>query len=175
MIGNFNDYEENEEFLMKKYPDSDKFWLELDGLNSDDYYYYQYSVYEKNPITNSPSNVKIADPYSELVLSPFDDPHIPKTSFENIPAYPEGQEREFTLFKTLKRTYNWKVNDFKKPLKEDLVIYEILIRDFDSNRNFQDLIERIRLFQNLNINAIELIELWNLREMKVGVIILHFI
>ena len=156
VIGNFNDYEENEEFLMKKYPDSDKFWLELDGLNSDDYYYYQYSVYDKNPITNSPSNVKIADPYSELVLSPFDDPHIPKTSFENIPEYPSGQEREFTLFKPLKENYNWKVNDFKKPLKEDLVIYEILIRDFDSNRNFQDLIERIDYFKNLNINAIEL-------------------
>ena len=156
VIGDFNDYEENEEFLMKKYPDSDKFWLELDGLNSDDYYYYQYSVYDKNPITNSPSNVKIADPYSELVLSPFDDPHIPKTSFENIPEYPSGQEREFTLFKPLKENYNWKVNDFKKPLKEDLVIYEILIRDFDSNRNFQDLIERIDYFKNLNINAIEL-------------------
>ncbi len=156
VIGNFNDYEENEEFLMKKYPDSDKFWLELKGLNSDEYYYYQYSVYDKNPITNSPSNVKVADPYSELVLSPFDDPDIPTTSFENIPHYPEGQEREFTLFKTLKGTYNWKVNDFKKPLKEDLVIYEILIRDFDSNRNFQDLIDRIDYFKNLNINAIEL-------------------
>ena len=156
VIGNFNDYKEEEEFMMKKYPDSDKFWFELKGLNSDEYYYYQYSVYDKNPITNSPSNVKVADPYSELVLSPFDDPDIPTTSFENIPHYPEGQEREFTLFKTLKGTYNWKVNDFKKPLKEDLVIYEILIRDFDSNRNFQDLIERIDYFKNLNINAIEL-------------------
>ena len=156
VIGNFNDYKEEEEFMMKKHPDSDKFWIELKGLNAEEYYYYQYSVYDKNPITNSPSNIKVADPYSELVLSPFDDPYIPTTSFENIPQYPEGQEREFTLFKTLKETYNWKVNDFEKPLKEDLVIYEILIRDFDSNRNFQDLIDRIDYFKNLNINAIEL-------------------
>ena len=36
VIGNFNDYKEEEEFMMKKYPDSDKFWLELKGLNADE-------------------------------------------------------------------------------------------------------------------------------------------
>ena len=90
VIGNFNDYKEEEEFMMKKYPDSDKFWLELKGLNSDEYYYYQYSVYDK-PITNSPSNVKVADPYSELVLSPLMI-QIFQQHLLKIFHYPEGQE-----------------------------------------------------------------------------------
>ncbi|MBL6649538.1 MAG: thrombospondin type 3 repeat-containing protein, partial [Flavobacteriaceae bacterium] len=156
VIGNFNDYKESDEFLMNKYPDSNTFWIELNELNSKEYYYYQYSLYKIKPLTNSPSNVKVADPYSELVLSPFDDPYVPVSSYENIPDYPNGQEREFTLFKTQKDNYNWKVTEFIKPKKEDLVIYEVLIRDFDKNRNFQDLINRIDYFKNLNINAIEL-------------------
>src|SRR5690606_18452588 len=35
--------------------------------------------------------------------------------------------------------------------------YEVLVRDFGSNRNFQDLIDRMDYFKNLNINAIELL------------------
>ena len=156
VIGNFNNYVELSAYLMKKIPNSNTFWIEISNLNPSTYYYYQYSVYDKNPITNSPPNVKIADPYSELVLSPYDDPGISNLSFPDLPNYPQGQEREFTLFKSEKGEYNWKVENFEKPKKEDLVIYEILIRDFDKNRSFQDLIDRVDYFKNLNINAIEL-------------------
>ena len=40
--------------------------------------------------------------------------------------------------------------------EEDLIIYEVLIRDFDADRTFQNLINRIDYFKELNINAIEL-------------------
>ena len=30
-----------------------------------------------------------------------------------------------------------------KPKKEDLIVYEALVRDFDSDRNYQDLIDKI--------------------------------
>ena len=36
------------------------------------------------------------------------------------------------------------------------MVYEVLIRDFDANRNYQDLINKIDYFKNLKINAIEL-------------------
>jgi len=36
------------------------------------------------------------------------------------------------------------------------VVYEVLIRDFDANRNFQTLIDKINYFKNLKVNAIEL-------------------
>ena len=90
------------------------------------------------------------------MLSPYDDPWIPEESYPNLPTFPEGQEREVTVLQTAQTPYNWQVTDFQKPAKEDLIIYELLIRDFDADRNFQDVIDRIDYFKNLNINAIEL-------------------
>jgi hypothetical protein len=50
-------------------------------------------------MAGTPSLVKTADPYSTLVLSPFDDGGIPAASYPNLPAYPVGQEREVTFYK----------------------------------------------------------------------------
>jgi hypothetical protein len=49
---------------------------------------------------------KTADPYSTLVLSPFDDGGIPAASYPNLPAYPVGQER-VTVLQTGKAPYAW--------------------------------------------------------------------
>ncbi|MBL6730746.1 MAG: alpha-amylase [Bacteroidia bacterium] len=156
VAGSFNNYTTSSAYLMKKDTTSDLFWLELTGLTSGEIYHYQYWVYDTDPVTNSPAIVKTADPYSTLVLSPFDDPYIPAGSYPNLPAYPTGQEREVTVLQTGQNAYNWQVSNFQKPAKEDLVIYEVLIRDFDANRSFQDLIDQVSYFKNLNINAIQL-------------------
>ena len=156
VAGSFNNYTTKSAYLMKKDPTSNLFWLELTGLNSGQIYHYQYWVYDTTPISNSPAIVKTADPYSTLVLSPFDDPYIPSSSYPNLPDYPAGQDREVTVLQTGQAAYNWQVPNFQKPVKEDLVIYEVLIRDFDANRSFQDLIDRVSYFKNLNINAIQL-------------------
>ena len=102
--------------------------------------------------------VKVADPYSTLVLSPYDDPYIPASSYPNMPTYPAGQQFEVTVLQTGQTPYNWSsaTTGFVKPSKDNLVVYEVLIRDFDANRTFQDLINRIDYFKNLKINAIEL-------------------
>jgi len=157
VAGSFNNWEPVVSDAMKKDPSTGKFWLELTGLTSGAINTYQYWVFETTPIADSPSIVKTADPFSTLVLSPFDDPWIPAISYPNMPVYPDGQEREVTVLQTGQTAYNWQVTNFVKPKKEDLVIYEVLIRDFDANRNFQDLINRIDYFKNLNINAIELL------------------
>jgi glycosidase len=135
---------------------NNKFWLNITGLTPEQIETYQYWVVDQTPLTNAPKLVKTADPYSTLVLSPYDDPWIPEESYPNLPTFPEGQEREVTVLQTAQTPYNWQVTDFQKPAKEDLIIYELLIRDFDANRNFQDVIDRIDYFKNLNINAIEL-------------------
>ncbi|WP_435134482.1 alpha-amylase family glycosyl hydrolase [Formosa sp. A9] len=156
VVGSFNNWQPTSAYAMKKDPSSGKFWLELTGLTPQSIETYQYWVVAENPVSNSPTLVKTADPFSTLVLSPFDDPYIPASSYPNLPAYPNGQEREVTVLQTGKTEYNWQVTNFEKPKKEDLVIYEVLIRDFDADRNFQDIIDRIDYFKNLNINAIEL-------------------
>ncbi|MGY0391619.1 alpha-amylase family glycosyl hydrolase [Bizionia sp. KMM 8389] len=156
IAGSFNNWQPTASYAMKQDPITNKFWLELENLVSGTDYTYQYWAVDETPISNSPQLVKTADPYSTLVLSPFDDSGISSTTYPNLPAFPEGQEREVTVLKTGQTAYNWQVSDFEKPKKEDLVIYEVLIRDFDGDRNFQDLIDKIDYFKNLNVNAIQL-------------------
>ncbi|WP_299253822.1 alpha-amylase family glycosyl hydrolase [uncultured Lacinutrix sp.] len=156
VAGSFNNWNPDATYAMKKDTSSDKFWLELTGLTPNQVETYQYWVVDQSPIANSPTMVKTADPFSTLVLSPYDDPYIPATTYPNLPTYPVGQEREVTVLQTGQTDYPWVVTNFDKPKKEDLVIYEVLIRDFDADRNFQDLIDKIDYFKNLNVNAIQL-------------------
>ncbi|MCL9806494.1 alpha-amylase family glycosyl hydrolase [Flavobacterium amniphilum] len=156
VAGSFNNYQPSTAYAMKKDPVSGKFWLELTGLTPGQSENYQYWVVDQTPIANSPSFVKAADPYSTLVLSPYDDPWTPVSTYPNMPVYPAGQEREVTVLQTGQTAYPWINTSFTKPKKEDLIVYEALIRDFDSDRNFQDLIDKISYFKNLKINAIEL-------------------
>lgn len=160
VAGSFNNWQPTAAYAMKKDASagSTKFWLELTGLTAGTNYTYQYWVVDQTPLAGSPSLVKAADPYSTLVLSPYDDGGIPATSFPNLPAYPSGQEREVTWFKTGQTPYAWSqaTLNFVKPAKEKLVVYEVLVRDFDARRNFQDLIDKIDYFKNLKVNAIQL-------------------
>ena len=157
VAGSFNNWEPASIDAMKKDGATGKFWIELTGLTPGTNYTYQYWVGASSPVTGSPKLVKTADPFSTLVLSPFDDPYIPTSSYPNLPTYPAGQEREVTVLKTGQTTYNWQVTDFNKPKKEDLVVYQVLMRDFDQNQNYQDLIDRIDYFKNLNVTAIQLL------------------
>ena len=158
VAGSFNNWQPDASYAMKKDLTTGKFWLELSGLTSLQQYTYQYWVVDQTPNTNSPKLVKTADPFSTLVLSPFDDPYIAATTYPNLPLYPVGQEREVTLLQTGQTPYIWSAatTNFVKPNKDNLVVYEVLIRDFDANRNFQSLIDRIDYFKNLKINAIQL-------------------
>jgi 1,4-alpha-glucan branching enzyme len=156
VAGSFNNWQPTSAYAMKKDPASGKFWLEITGLVSGVNNTYQYWVVDATPLANSPSLVKTADPYSTLVLSPYDDGGIPPASYPNMPVYPTGQNFEVTVLKTGQTPYNWQVTNFTKPEKDKLVVYEVLVRDFDAARNYQSLIDKIDYFKNLKINAIEL-------------------
>ena len=159
VAGSFNDWQPSAAHSMKKDPVTGKFWLELTGLTSGTNYTYQYWVGESTPITNSPVLVKTADPYSTLVLSPYDDPGVPSTTYPNMPVYPVGQQREVTVLQTGQTPYAWsaETTNFVKPEKDKLVVYELLVRDFDAARNYQSIIDKIDYFKNLKINAIQLL------------------
>jgi 1,4-alpha-glucan branching enzyme len=159
VAGSFNNWQPDGNYAMKKDPASGKFWLELTGLTSGSNYTYQYWVVDATPIAGTPSLVKTADPYATLVLSPDDDPYIPALSYPSLPVYPAGQEREVTVLQTGQTAYAWSTatTNFVKPEKEKLVVYELLVRDFEAGRSYQSVIDRIDYFKNLKINAIELL------------------
>ncbi|MDN3678095.1 alpha-amylase family glycosyl hydrolase [Flavobacterium paronense] len=168
VAGSFNNWQPGAAYAMKKdtASGSTKYWLELTGLTPGQMYAYQYWVCDVvNVPTGSPAIVKTADPYSKLVLSPFDDPEIITLGvYPGLPVYNDiapGQQREVTVLQTGPTAwwnYTWSAatTNFVKPKKKDLTIYEVLVRDFDANKTYQDLINRIDYFKNLKINAIQL-------------------
>ncbi len=160
VAGSFNNWQPGTTYAMKKDATvgSTKFWLELNNLVSGTNYTYQYWVIDQTPVAGSPVLVKTADPYSTLVLSKEDDPWIPAGNYPNLPVYPVGQDREVTVLQTGQTPYAWSVatTNFVKPDKDKLVVYEALVRDFDANRSYQNLIDRMDYFKNLKVNAIEL-------------------
>lgn len=107
VAGNFNNWQPNSTYAMKRdsTSGSTKYWLELTGLTPGQMYAYQYWVCDVvNLPVGSPSIVKTADPYSKLVLSPFDDPEIITLGvYAGLPDYntiAPGQQREVTVLQT---------------------------------------------------------------------------
>lgn len=156
VVGSFNNYSPSSAYAMKKDPATGKFWLELTGLTPNQDYTYQYWVVDQTPIASTQTMVKVADPFSTLVLSPYDDPYITSAVYPNLPAYPAGQSFEVSVLKTGQAAYNWQVPNFVRPAKENLIVYEALIRDFNTTKTWNSLSAQIDYFKNLHVNAIEL-------------------
>jgi isoamylase len=148
VIGSFNNWSINSNYLMKRDTSNpDLYWLEITGLTPQQIYTFQYRTSD---------GVKVADPYSPLVLSPDDDPYISSTTYPNLPTYPAGQQFDVSIIQTAKPAYNWTVTNFVKPAKQNLIIYEALVRDFTAGQNWQSMIDKIPYIKGLKANAIEL-------------------
>lgn len=148
VIGDFNNWEIDDNYLMKKDASQDRFWIELTGLTPDYDHLYQYLV---------EFDINIADPYSTLILDGYgNDDYIDDTTYPNLPSYPAGQSHAITVLHTGETDYTWQTTDFDPPAKEDLVVYEILIRDFDELHSFDAVKNRLDYLEALGINAIEL-------------------
>ncbi|WPO91282.1 alpha-amylase family glycosyl hydrolase [Chryseobacterium sp. HR92] len=149
VIGSFNNWVVNDTYLMKKdTTNPDLYWIELIGLTPQQLYTFQYRTNDLR---------KVADPYSPQILSSYDDPWISASTYPNLPGFPAGQGFEVSTFKTGQTAYNWQVTNFQRPAKEDLVVYELLLRDFTQEKDWQSLINKISYLKNLKINAIELL------------------
>ncbi len=147
VIGDFTDWNLSEDFLMKK--DGDKFWLEITGLTAETEYIYQYLI---------DGEISIADPYSEKVSSQYDDPEIIQDNrYPGLKPFPSDKtNREASYLQVGFPAYDWQVTDFEKPAQEDLVIYELLVRDFSEERTYRAVIDKLDYLDSLGINAIEL-------------------
>ncbi len=52
--------------------------------------------------------------------------------------------------------YQWQTEGFTPPAKEDLVIYELLVRDFVDTGAIKTVMDSLDYLQNLGVNAIQL-------------------
>lgn len=147
VIGEFSDWKIKAENLMRKSVDGSKWWIELTNLPNG-VFTYQYIV---------DGSLKIADPHSEVILDEANDKGISASSYPNLPTYPTGKTAGYvSVLEIPRKTYNWQVTNFQRPARTDLVIYELLVRDFTTQRNIQAVIDSLDYLKRLGINAIEL-------------------
>ncbi len=149
LIGEFNNWQTDPNYLMNQTPEGDRYWLTINGLEKNKEYAFQYLIDGKTAV---------GDPFCEKILDPKFDNAIPKTTFPNLKSYPANNSYGGTVsvFQTGQSAYNWKVKDFKRPAKEKLVIYELLIRDFVASRTYREVADSMAYFKSLGVNSIEL-------------------
>lgn len=154
VIGDFNDWEVGEENLMRRNREATHFWLTIDGLEPGREYAFQYLI---------DGDLRIADPYTEKVLDPWHDNEIRlQGRYPGLIAYPTGKTEELvSVLQTAREPYEWQHTDFVPPAVEDLVIYELLIRDFLANSTYAQLRDTLGYLKRLGINAIELMPVMN--------------
>lgn len=147
LIGNFNNWNIHDSYLLNYDSTTEKFWITLNNLNSTDILF-QYVV---------DGNIRVADPYSTYVLDEYNDPYITDETFADFPDYPGGETQHMvTWFRTDEPAYQWQVTDFQRPAQEKLVVYELLLRDFLTEHSYEALLTKLDYLQDLGINAIEL-------------------
>ena len=153
LLGDFNNWALDNNYQLKKSTDGNRYWITLTGLESGKEYGFQYLVDEK---------IKIADPYADKYLDPWNDKHIPAETYPNIKEYPlEKTDDIVSVFQTNQSQYNWTVTDFTVPKNEKLIIYELHLRDFtkgpeNKEGNLKKALEKLDYIQKLGVNAIEL-------------------
>lgn len=146
LIGDFNNWIPDSSFQLAR--DGDRFWIALGNLIPEKEYAFQYLIDE---------SLIIADPYSEKILDPDHDSGIPETVYPGLQDYPVGLTQGIAgVVHPGKPEFQWDDAGYQPPDAENLVIYELLIRDFVESHDIKDVKNKLDYLQTLGVNAIEL-------------------
>ncbi len=157
VIGDFNDWEVHEDYFMKAEvidDDNVHYWLTIEGLTPGAEYGFQYFI---------DGEIRVADAYTEKVLDPWHDQEIIDDGrYPGLISYPHGKtQHPASVLQTAQQPFEWQTEDFVPPAVEDLVIYELLIRDFLHDNTYKGVRDTLDYLQNLGINAIQLMPVNN--------------
>ena len=168
IVGAWNNYEYTDSQVMKYQDVTVKnsqgetqinryFWITIDGLDDNTMYGYYFVVDGK---------YNVGDPYARLVLDPWNDTYISNDVFPNLPPYPYDKFNNVpvAVYQGSINDYDWKVENFVGVAPENLIIYELLFRDFtgtegkaNGNGTVRKAIEKFDYLKNLGVNAIEVL------------------
>ncbi len=147
VIGSFNDWSLTDKHAMYRDDAKGLWWITLEGLEPEREYAFQYYLFNEEK-----QGLRIADPYTLKVLAP-EDADLPGT----VSQYPQGKTSGYVSTFTLReQAYAWKHSDFVPPAPDDLVIYEMHLRDFSTTGDLKGARARLDELKALGINAIEL-------------------
>lgn len=151
-IGDLNQWQPQSEYMMKRDDTNKCWWITLTGLDPQTEYAFQYYVL---PVNGSP--IRIGDPYCTKILDPWDDKYISEDVYPNLREYPSEYTSDLvSVFTTTPSDYKWQVSDFTVKNRDNLTIYELLVRDFTEAGTLKAAIEKLPYLQSLGVNAIEL-------------------
>lgn len=140
-----NNFKPHLDYRMTPNEGGNTFWIRLStdsfppGEN-----YYQYLV---------DGEIIIADPLSTTILDPANDSQI-NENWSSM--YPDNARGHVSVVNIWDESYVWRNNLFEVPATEDLIIYELMMRDFNEDQQFTTLIDTLDYLERLGINAIEL-------------------
>ena len=135
-------------------------WITLTGLNPDKQYKFQYQLGYGSDVT-----VTTFDPYTEILYDRYNDQWISSSTYPGLAEeYGDthyGRDNGFvSAFKINRDEYDWQVEDYDIEDKNDLIIYELLVRDFTDNAYGEGSIKaamgQLDYLETLGVNAIEL-------------------
>ncbi len=129
VVGDFNSWKLSEQYQM--YRDSCHFWLPVTVAPNVEFRY-QYVV-----VRADGKQVYVSDAFAPV-------------------QYWKNNAYQSSL-RTAQTPYKWDeaTLTFKRPDKNNLVIYEMWVYDYTAKRNFAGVMERLDYIQNLGVNAIE--------------------
>lgn len=161
LIPSWDDYKALDKNVMRyqDYNGYRYFWTTVTGLDPDKQYPYYYAV---------DGTYFVGDPYAKLILDPYSDKWLnqDETIYPDLIPYPYDKGIDGIMLAVYHgniNDYNWKIKEFNGPNKEDLIIYELLLRDFTGtdgvakgNGTIKKALEKLDYLKKLGVNAIEL-------------------
>lgn len=146
IVGDWNNWTRQTEGAMYYDGSQGCWWITLDGFDADKEYRFQYRLGNA-----SGSDTYVSDPYTEIVYDQWNDQYI-----DGVPAFPEGAKALVSAFQINRPSYSWKHSDFRVEDKHDLVIYEMLFRDFTTSQDIDGAMAELDYIENLGVNAVQL-------------------
>ncbi len=138
-LGSFNGWTADDDALMVRddaAPLGTRWWIEITGLTPGQEATAQYWV---------DGQIRVADPYATKVYYPGEAGYPAGAVDFAVGAFTPGAD-----------PFPWTDGDFEAPAQEDLVIYELLVRDFVRDHSFTALTDTLDYLERLGVNAIEL-------------------
>ncbi len=156
LVPSWDDYAYYERNQMKRYDyqGNSYFWITVAGLADDQWYPYYYVV---------DGRYRVADPYAHLILDYYNDSYIDPSVWPDMPKYPVDKVTGVMLAVYRGDMDNYDFAAFEIPDHKNLIIYEMLFRDFtgsngvaEGNGTVRKAIEKIPYIKAMGFNAVEL-------------------
>ena len=146
IVGDWNEWKRVEEGCMKWDPTAGCWWITLGDFDADKEYRFQYRLGNE-----SGTDTYVSDPYSNIVYDQRNDAWV-----EGAPEFPAGAKALISAFQINQPSYSWKVTDFEVEDRNNLIIYEMLFRDFTETSDIAGATANFDYIKNLGVNAVQL-------------------